>query len=68
MAKGLPWVGSSGVTPNPRNNFTPWPAEQAPVKAVPVEGDATHQNAFIHESLQGEQHPDMSPIGKRVYR
>jgi hypothetical protein len=37
-------------------------------KAVPVEGDATTAPAFVHESLQGEQYPDMSPIGKRIYR
>jgi hypothetical protein len=37
-------------------------------KAVPVEGDATHQNGPVHESLMGEDHPDMSPIGKRIYR
>jgi hypothetical protein len=54
---GLPWVGRGPGEPNPRDNFAPPPGIHDQ-KAVAVQGDATHENGPIHESLRGEVHPD----------
>jgi hypothetical protein len=64
VANGLPWVGRGPGEPSPKNNFTPWPSDQAPTKAQTITGDESISQ-FVHPSLQGEVHPDQPGTGAK---
>jgi len=66
VAKGLPWVGTGPRNANASDQYTPPGGHPGPA-AQRVVGDTTHENGPLHESLQGEQKPDQSRIGKRTY-
>jgi hypothetical protein len=53
----LPWVGSVPKTSSERDMYAPPPGSHFQ-KAVPVEGNATIPDQYVHPSLRGEVHPD----------
>ena len=65
MAKGMPWAGAYTNPGKPAEQYTPAGGHPGPSSTTVAGNESVNQ--FVHESLQGEQHPDQSPKGKRTY-